>query len=220
MQPQTWASGGVEGSIERSKKILKQCDTNEPLLRARVRAAQERMNTAAGEERRAAHAVSSKASFSAQMATMKKRVIDANPSERLRELLAQEARAVEQVRERSAMGKDAKALVTATGKGISFLQKALGCCLEAKVLHEQVRGRCCRIYRGCSVHCIVNHGASPRRGASSSRPSLARGPAIGLRPPRPPCRDLTPPTSRASTSTAARSTRPTHFTAGHAPQAR
>ena len=74
------------------------------------------------------------------MATMKKRVIDANPSERLRELLAQEARAVEQVRERSAMGKDAKALVTATGKGISFLQKALGCCLEAKVLHEQVRG--------------------------------------------------------------------------------
>lgn len=140
LQPQTWASGGVEGSIERSKKILKQCDTNEPLLRARVRAAQERMNTAAGEERRAAHAVSSKASFSAQMATMKKRVIDANPSERLRELLAQEARAVEQVRERSAMGKDAKALVTATGKGISFLQKALGCCLEAKVLHEQVRG--------------------------------------------------------------------------------
>ena len=100
LQPQTWASGGVEGSIERSKKILKQCDTNEPLLRARVRAAQERMNTAAGEERRAAHAVSSKASFSAQMATMKKRVIDANPSERLRELLAQEAHAVEQVRER------------------------------------------------------------------------------------------------------------------------
>ena len=81
MQPQTWASGGVEGSIERSKKILKQCDTNEPLLRARVRAAQERMNTAAGEERRAAHAVSSKASFSAQMATMKKRVIDANPGD-------------------------------------------------------------------------------------------------------------------------------------------
>ena len=90
-QPQTWASGGVEGSIERSKKILKECDTNEPFLRARARAAQERMATATGEERRAAHAVSSKASFSALMVTMKKQAIDSNPSQRLRELLAQEA---------------------------------------------------------------------------------------------------------------------------------
>ena len=95
------------------------------------------MTTAAGEERRAAHAVSSKASFSAQMVTMKQQAIDANPSSRLRALLEQEARAVEQVRQHSAMGEDVKALVTATGAGVSYLQKALGCCLEAKVLHEQ-----------------------------------------------------------------------------------
>ena len=137
LQPQTWASGGVEGSIERSKKILQECDTNEPFLRARVRAAQERMTTAEGEERRAAHTVCSKQSFSAQMVTMKKQAIDANPSQHLRELLTQEARAVEQVRQRSAMSDDAKALVTATSKGVSYLQKALGCCHEAKVLHEQ-----------------------------------------------------------------------------------
>ena len=136
-QPQTWASGGVEGSIERSKKILKECDTNLPFLRARARAAQERMATAVGEERRAAHAVSSKASFSAQMVTMKKQAIDSNPSQRLRELLAQEASCAEQLRQRSAMSEEAKALVKATGAGVSYLQKALGSCLEAKVLHEQ-----------------------------------------------------------------------------------